>query len=88
MRAGPAAGHVPARISQQAALDPKTYSSNIVFGKGFQDSGVFEPQLLNLTEVTNAYDPELSAAINGQKTVDQALTDANTRMQAILDRGQ
>jgi len=82
------AGHVPARISAQAALDPKTYSSNIVFGQGFQTSGVFEPQLLNITEVTNAYDPEISAALNGQKTVDQALNDANTRMQAVLDRGQ
>ena len=80
-------GHVPARISAQEVLDPKTYSSNVIFGKGFQTSGVFEPALPNVIEIQNAYDPELSAALNGQKTVDQALTDANSRIQQILDRG-
>ncbi len=79
-------GHVPARISAQAVLDPATYSSNVTFGKGFQTSGVFEPALPNVIEIQNAYDPELSAALNGQKTVDQALNDANARIQQILDR--
>jgi multiple sugar transport system substrate-binding protein len=82
-----AAGHVPARISMQKQLDPKTYSSNIVFGQGFLSSGHFEPQNVNITELTNAYDPQLTAALNGQKSVKQALDDGAAAMQAILDRG-
>jgi len=81
-----AAGHVPARISIQKTLDEKTYPSNILFGQGFQNYGIFEPQSVNITELTNAYDPEITAALNKQKTVDQALNDAATRMQAVLDR--
>jgi ABC-type glycerol-3-phosphate transport system substrate-binding protein len=33
-----------------------------------------------------AIDPELSAALNNQKTAQQALDDAASRMQAALDR--
>lgn len=80
-------GHVPARISSQAALDTEVYNSNVVFGAGFQEGGAFAPQLPNITEVTNAYDQEINAAMNGQKTVEQALNDAAARMQGILDRG-
>ncbi|MHB8626913.1 MAG: extracellular solute-binding protein [Aggregatilineales bacterium] len=82
-----AAGHVPARISMQKQLDPKTYSSNIVFGQGFLSSGHFEPQNVNITELTNAYDPEITAALNGQKSVKQALDDGAAAMQAVIDRG-
>jgi len=81
-------GQVPARISVQKGLDPETYKSNILFGQGFQQFGRLEPPLTDLVEVQNAFDPELSAALNGQKTVKQALDDANARMQTILDRGQ
>lgn len=80
------AGHVPARISVQGNLDPTKYSSNIVFGKGFLDAGHFEPQNNNITELTNAYDPEITAALNGQKSVKQALDDGAAAMQAVLDR--
>jgi multiple sugar transport system substrate-binding protein len=81
------AGHVPARISVQEKLDPKVYVSNVVFGKSFQDFGVFvDPQNPNVSELTNAYDPEITAAMSGQKTVKQALDDAAKRMQAVLDR--
>jgi len=81
-------GHVPARISSQSKLDPNVYKSNVVFGKSFQEYAVFELPHVASTELTNAYDPELSAAMSGQKTVDQALDDAAKRMQAILDRPQ
>jgi ABC-type glycerol-3-phosphate transport system substrate-binding protein len=33
-----------------------------------------------------ALDPELNAALNGQKTAQQALDDAAERMQQVLDR--
>jgi ABC-type glycerol-3-phosphate transport system substrate-binding protein len=80
-------GQVPARISSQEALDPENFPSNIVFGQGFQNGGAFAPQIPNVTEVLGTLDQEINAAINNQKTVEQALNDANERMQAILDRG-
>lgn len=80
-------GHVPARISSQEALDPEENPSIVVFGQGFQDAGVLAPQLPNVTEVNAALDQEVNAAVNGQKTPEQALNDAAARMQQILDRG-
>jgi ABC-type glycerol-3-phosphate transport system substrate-binding protein len=35
-----------------------------------------------------ALDPELSEALNGLKTAEQALNDAAERMQQVLDRAQ
>lgn len=80
-------GQVPARISSQEALDPETFKSNVVFGQGFQAGGAFAPQLPNVTEVINAYEQEINAALNNQKSVEDALNDAAERMQQILDRG-
>jgi len=79
-------GHVPARVSSQAKLDANVYKSNIVFGKSFQEYAVFELPNVNATELSDAYDPEIQAAMNNQKSVEQALNDAAKRMQAILDR--
>lgn len=79
-------GQVPARISIQGKLDPAEYKSNIVIGKSFQQFGHFDPKNLDIVELQNAYDPLLGAALNGQKTVKQALDDANAAMQAVLDR--
>lgn len=80
-------GQVPARISSQEALDAENFKSNVVFGAGFQAGGAFAPQLTNVTEVTNAYEQEINAALNNQKSVEDALKDAEERMQEILDRG-
>jgi ABC-type glycerol-3-phosphate transport system substrate-binding protein len=81
-----ASGQVPARISAQNALDPALYSSNILFGQSFQEYGVMEPNSIVLLELQAAIDPELNAALNNQKTPQQALDDAAARMQQILDR--
>lgn len=81
-----ASGQVPARISAQAQLDPESYASNIILGQTFTDYGVTEIQHTGILEIQAAIDPELSAALNGQKTAQQALDDANARVQAILDR--
>jgi ABC-type glycerol-3-phosphate transport system substrate-binding protein len=81
-------GQVPARISSQEGLDQENYMSNVVFGQGFQAGGAFAPQLPNITEVTNAYEQEINAALNNQKPVEQALNDAAERMQQVLDRAQ
>lgn len=79
-------GQVPARISAQEALDPELYPSNILLGQTFQEYGQLEPACLSILEYEDAMNPELSAALNGQKTAQQALDDAAARIQAVLDR--
>jgi ABC-type glycerol-3-phosphate transport system substrate-binding protein len=83
-----ASGQVPARLSAQEVLDPENYPSNILLGETFTEYGVMEIQHVAILEIQAAIDPEISAALNGQKTPQQALDDANARIQAILDRNQ
>jgi ABC-type glycerol-3-phosphate transport system substrate-binding protein len=81
-----ASGQVPARISSQEALDPENYPSNILLGQTFQEYGQLEPQCIVILEIEDALNPELSAALNDQKSPQQALDDAAARIQAVLDR--
>jgi len=81
-----ASGQVPARLSVQAELDPATYPSNITLGKGMAEYGVLDYGSTAIQEMYAALDPELSAALNNQKTAQQALDDAASRMQQALDR--
>jgi ABC-type glycerol-3-phosphate transport system substrate-binding protein len=81
-----ASGQVPARISVQAELDPVNYPSNILLGQGMAAYGVLDYGSTAIQEMYAALDPELSAALNDQKTVQQALDDAAARMQQALDR--
>jgi ABC-type glycerol-3-phosphate transport system substrate-binding protein len=81
-----ASGQVPARLSVQKELDPENYPSNILYGKGFSEYGVLDFQSTAIQEMYAALDPELSAALNNQKTAKQALDDAASRMQQALDR--
>jgi ABC-type glycerol-3-phosphate transport system substrate-binding protein len=81
-----ASGQVPARISAQAALDPVNYPSNILIGSTFQEYGHMEPACQVILELQAAIDPELNAALNDLKPVQQALDDAAERMQQVLDR--
>lgn len=81
-----ASGQVPARLSAQAALDPDNYPSNILLGQTFGEYGVLDYGSVAVQEMYAALDPELSEALNGLKTVEQALNDAADRMQAVLDR--
>jgi ABC-type glycerol-3-phosphate transport system substrate-binding protein len=81
-----ASGQVPARISAQAALDPASYPSNILIGQTFQEYGRMEPACQVILELQAAIDPELNAAMNDLKPVQQALDDAAARMQQVLDR--
>lgn len=81
-----ASGQVPARISAQEALDPENYPSNILFGQTFTEYGILDPQSVAIQELYAALDPEIDAALNGQKTAQQALDDAAARMQQALDR--
>jgi ABC-type glycerol-3-phosphate transport system substrate-binding protein len=81
-----ASGQVPARLSVQAALDPENYPSNILLGKTMAEYGVLDWPTTAMTDMFTAIDPELSAALNGQKSAQQALDDAAARMQQALDR--
>jgi ABC-type glycerol-3-phosphate transport system substrate-binding protein len=81
-----ASGQVPARLSVQAALDPVNYPSNIIIGKTMAEYGILDWSTTAMTDMFTAIDPELSAALNGQKTAKQALDDAASRMQQALDR--
>jgi ABC-type glycerol-3-phosphate transport system substrate-binding protein len=81
-----ASGQVPARISAQEALDPENYPSNILLGQSFTDYGIQDFPSTAIQEMYAALDPELSAALNNLKTVEQALNDAAERMQQALDR--
>jgi ABC-type glycerol-3-phosphate transport system substrate-binding protein len=79
-------GQVPARLSVQAELDPENYPSNILLGQGMAEYGVLDFGSTVIQEMYAALDPELSAALNNQKTPQQALDDAAARMQQALDR--
>ena len=81
-------GQVPARVSQQAELNPETYPSNIVIGQAFQDYGVPELPSAYSIELVQAFEPEIDAALNGLKSIDEALDDANDRIQSVLDRSR
>jgi ABC-type glycerol-3-phosphate transport system substrate-binding protein len=81
-----ASGQVPARLSAQAALDPENYPSNILLGQTFTDYGILDYPSIAIQEMYAALDPELDAAHNNLKTIEQALNDANERMQQVLDR--
>ncbi len=81
-----ASGQVPARISAQEALDPENYPSNILLGETFTQYGILDIQHVAVQEMYAALDPELSAALNNQKSAQQALDDAAARMQQVLDR--
>lgn len=82
-----ASGQVPARLSAQEALDPETYPSNILLGQTFSEYGVSDPQSTVTQEMHSYLDAELSAALNGLKTPEEALKDAAALMQEALDRG-
>jgi ABC-type glycerol-3-phosphate transport system substrate-binding protein len=81
-------GQVPARISQQEALDPEVFPSNIVIGSAFQEYGIPELPSPYSIELVDAFQPEIDAALNGLKSIDAALEDANRRIQSVLDRGR
>lgn len=81
-----ASGQVPARLSAQAALDPENYPTNILLGETFTSYGILDYPSVAIQEIYAALDPELSAALNGLKTPEEALNDAAERMQQVLDR--
>ncbi|MDX2163427.1 MAG: ABC transporter substrate-binding protein [bacterium] len=79
-------GQIPARLDAQAALAPETYPSNIQFAEAFNAHGVYDYPALGWPEMVARLDAELDAVLNGQKSVEQGLADAQQQMQEILAR--
>jgi multiple sugar transport system substrate-binding protein len=81
-----ASGMVPARQSQVAELDEENYPSNIIIGNSIVEAGQAPPQSEYFLEIQDAWEPEVNAALNGQKTAEEALNTAAQLIQETLDR--
>ncbi|MDA3956722.1 ABC transporter substrate-binding protein [Oceanispirochaeta sp.] len=82
------AGMPPASLSVRNSLDPAEVPIAVTYGKSFARQGRFDQGHVAITEIIDkGYMPELDACLNGLKTVDEALNDANDTVQSILDRG-
>ncbi|MDC7242109.1 MAG: ABC transporter substrate-binding protein [Spirochaetales bacterium] len=82
------AGMPPASMPVRNNLDPADVPIAVTYGSSFARQGRFDNGHTAITEIIdNGYAPELDACLNGLKTVEQALADANAAVQAILDRG-
>jgi ABC-type glycerol-3-phosphate transport system substrate-binding protein len=80
------AGMPAANMKVRNKLDPKVVPIAVTYGKSFARQGRFDRGHVAITEIIDkGYMPELDAACNGLKSVDQALKDANAAVQAILD---
>lgn len=80
-------GQVPARLSVQGTPEVQDIWSVKVFAKEFQDVGKTEVPHTAITEIVAAYESAISAALAGTTPVKEALTEGNSSVQAILDRG-
>jgi len=82
------AGMPPASMAVRATLDPAEVPIAVTYGESFAKQGRFDTAHIAITEIIdNGYMPELDAALNGLKSVKQALDDADSAVQSILDRG-
>jgi ABC-type glycerol-3-phosphate transport system substrate-binding protein len=79
-------GQPPARVSQQNSPELQKHWHTGVFAKMFQEIGRTERQHVNIVEIQTAYQAEFTAIVTNQKSVRDALNDANTRIQRILER--
>jgi len=79
-------GQPPARISQQNSPELQKHWHTGVFAKMFQEIGRTERQHVNIVEIQAAYNPAFSAIVTNQKPVREALSEANMRIQRILER--
>ena len=57
-----------------------------MFKDSFMADGRYYKAHPGIQEIQQGYEPELDVALNDIKSVDQALQDANERVQGVLDR--
>ena len=82
------AGMPPASLSVRENLDPALVPVAVTYGRSFKRQGRFDIPHPAIIEIIDAgYMPEIDACLNGLKTVEEALNDANEAVQMILDRG-
>jgi maltose-binding protein MalE len=80
-------GQVPARLSVQQKPSVQEITSVKVAGEQFAKSGVPGESHSSINEIVTAYEAAFSAILAGTTPTEQALNDAHTQVQAILDRG-
>lgn len=83
------AGMPPANLKVRASLKAAEVPIAVTYGASFKRQGQFDVGDVAISEIIDkGYAPELDSALNGLKTVDQALKDANKAVQDILDRSK
>ena len=81
------AGMPAANLKVRNALKASEVPVAVAYGASFKRQGQFDIAHVSISEIIDkGYAPELDNALNGLKTVDQALKDANKAVQEILDR--
>ncbi len=80
-------GQVPARISVQAKPAVQEIPSVAVAGKQFQEIGRAGQSHTAINEIVTAYEAAFSAVLSGTTPAEQAMNEAHTTVQSILDRG-
>ncbi|MDR1800356.1 MAG: extracellular solute-binding protein [Lachnospiraceae bacterium] len=82
--AGVANGGVPVRHSAYQDADVIAANPHFEIVYNALQSGVYRPLVVEWTEITLALGNELDAAVQGVKTVDQALADAQAAVEQIM----
>ncbi len=80
-------GQVPARLSVQQKPTVQEIPSGKTAAAEFSEIGRPGPTHPAINEIVTTYEAAFSAALAGTTPADQAMKDANTQVQAILDRG-
>jgi multiple sugar transport system substrate-binding protein len=80
-------GQVPARVSVQGKQSVTDIPSVSVAGKQFGEIGRAGQSHKAINEIVTAYEAAFSAALSGTTPAEQAMNEAHTAVQAILDRG-
>jgi ABC-type glycerol-3-phosphate transport system substrate-binding protein len=80
-------GQVPARLSVQQNPVVQEIPSVAVAGAQFAEIGRAGQSHKYINEIVTAYEAAFSAALSGTTPAEQAMNEAHTAVQAILDRG-
>ncbi len=81
------AGQVPARTSVQQKRSVQAIPSVKVAAQQFQEIGRAGETHTAINEIVTAYEAAFSAALAGTTPTEQAMNEAHTAVQSILDRG-
>lgn len=82
-----ASGQVPARLSVQTTPEVQDNWSVKVFAEQFSKIGKTEVPHAAITEIVNAYETAISAALSNTTPTKEALMQGSKSVQAILERG-